>query len=472
MTRTEILGRESSRLRKLGHKGCAYIGKVVSYPAGRYEEVGEMFMDIVFPHCILVLGKRGSGKSYTLGVIAEEFGFLQSKYRDRISVIMVDTMSVFHSLKKENNITEEIRKLATFANLQARGFPDYSRIFMPKSTIEKVREMGRDIAFDNILQLSIKDIEIYDWLSLFNLTPTEPAGVLIARAIDKLRSEKSVFGFQDIFEEIKIQFGDEYLKEGVINLFRMVENIGIFGEVGTPMEEIVRGGQLSILDMGYIGHVSGFDIRNLVVGIISRKLLLERTLHTTVEMQAEASLTPSAGKNIMRKTLPMVYMMLDEAHLFIPRDRKTLSSTPLIDWINLGRHSGLSLLMATQSPSSIDPHVLGQSDLVIAHNISSADDIEALNRIQQTYMKGSRDLRTLVSSMDYLPGLAVIFDDRTRKVEMCRIRPRCSLHLGIDASAIPLSERMGLRSTHEVGVSTRKKRPASEIIKDLQRISD
>ena len=36
MTRTEILGRESSRLRKLGHKGCAYIGKVVSYPAGRW----------------------------------------------------------------------------------------------------------------------------------------------------------------------------------------------------------------------------------------------------------------------------------------------------------------------------------------------------------------------------------------------------------------------------------------------------
>ena len=471
MTRVEVMGREKDKLRNLGKKGCAYIGKVVSYPAGRYEEVGEMFMDIVFPHCILILGKRGSGKSYTLGVLAEEFGFLQSQYRNRISVIMIDTMSVFHSLKKENNITEEIRRLPRFANLQPKGFPEYVRLFVPKATIDRVKELGRKIAFDNVLQLSLKDIEIHDWLTMFDLRPTEPAAVVLARAVDNLRRSKKVFGFNDIYDEVRVQFGDEYLKEGIINLFKMVENGGLFDEVGTPIEDMVRGGQLSVLDLGYLGHAGGFDLRNLVVAILSRKLLQERTLYTTIEMQAEAYMTESAPDNKMKRHLPLVYLMLDEAHLFLPRETKTLSSAPLIDWINLGRHAGLSLIMATQSPSSIDPHVIRQSDIVVAHNITSSDDIDALNKIQQTYMKGSKDLRTLVSTMDYLPGLSVIFDDKTRKVELCRIRPRSSLHLGLDASAIPLSERSGSRGTGQVDVVARKKRPVSEIMRELQQIS-
>ena len=472
MTRTEILGRDRDKLRNLGKKGCAYIGKVVSYPAGRYEEVGELFLDIVFPHCILVLGKRGSGKSYTLGVLAEEFAFLPSQYRNRLSVIMVDTMSVFHSLKKENNITDEIRRLPRFSNLQPVGFPEYVRSFVPKVTVERVRELGRTIAFDNILQLSLMDIEVHDWLTLFDLRPTEPAAVILARAMDNLNRSKKVYGFNDIYDEIRAQFGDEYMKEGIINLFKMVERVELFDEIGTPFNEMVRGGQLTVLDLGYMGHAGGFDLRNLVVAILSRKLLQERTLYTTIEMQAEAYMTESAPDNKMRTHLPLVYLMLDEAHLFLPRDKKTLSSTPLIDWVNMGRHAGLSLIIATQSPSSIDPHVIRQSDIVVAHNITSSDDIEALNRIQQTYMKGSKDLGTLISTMDYMPGLSVVFDDKTRKVELCRIRPRCSLHLGLDASAIPLSERTGLRTTGKVDVVTRKKRPVSEIIRELQEISE
>jgi len=472
MTRIEIMGRDKSRIESLGKKGCAYIGKVVSYPAGRYEEVGELFLDIAFPHCALVLGKRGSGKSYTLGVLAEEFAFLPEQYRNRISVLMVDTMSVFHSMKMENNIPGEVRRLPSFGNLQPKGFPDFVRIFMPKVTVEKAGDMGRKMGYDGLLQLSLADIEVFDWLNLFDLRATEPAGVIVTRVIDTLVRGRSVFGFGDIYDEVRVQFGDDYVKEGVVNLFKMVESTGLFHEVGTRFHELVRGGQLSVLDLGYLGQAGGFDLRGLVVAILTRKILKERTLYTTMEMQAAAELVETERGGKMKRALPLVYMMLDEAHLFMPRGERTLASGPLADWINLGRHAGLSLIMATQSPSTISPTAIGQSDIVPAHNITSTDDLEALGKIQQTYMKGAKDLSSLVSTMEYTPGLAVIFDDKTRKVEMCRVRPRCSLHLGLDSSAIPLSEREGLHGTTRLTVAPRKKKAVSDIIKDLQMISD
>ena len=59
MVREEIFGREESLIEKVGKKGCCYLGKIVSYPAGRYEEGGAIYFDITSPHCILVVGKRG-----------------------------------------------------------------------------------------------------------------------------------------------------------------------------------------------------------------------------------------------------------------------------------------------------------------------------------------------------------------------------------------------------------------------------
>jgi hypothetical protein len=52
-------------------------------------------------------------------------------------------------------------------------------------------------------------------------------------------------------------------------------------------------------------------------------------------------------------------------------------------------------------------------------------------------MSGSTDIQKIVSTMEFKRGLAVLFDDKTRKIEMLRIRPRLTLHTGIDANAIP-----------------------------------
>lgn len=438
MKREEIFGRDESLSRKAGKLGCCYLGKVVSYPAGRYEESGAVYLDLSSPHCMLVVGKRGTGKSYTLGILAEGFGTLDDSIRTNIAVLILDTMSVFHSLKSPNSIEEEIARLEEFDSLAPKDFKDHVKIFLPRLAKEKIESTGKKLNCDKILELSLSDIEIHDWLEFFNLKATEPAGELLVRVFDILLGEKREFGYEDIYEKIEQEQSELEIKRALTNLIKMVERLKIFQKTGCDFNSIVKGGQVSVLDISYLGRIGGFDVRNLILGIIARKLLSERTLYTTLEMQAQANLIDGIDRNTVTKGHPLVYMIIDEAHLFLPSNKRTLSSEVLIDWIKLGRHPGLSLIMATQEPSALHESAIRQSDILLAHNVTSNDDIAALGKAKQSFMSGNKDIQKIVSSMEFKKGLAVLFDDKTRKIEMIKIRPRMSLHAGMDASALNL----------------------------------
>ena len=63
-------------------------------------------------------------------------------------------------------------------------------------------------------------------------------------------------------------------------------------------------------------------------------------------------------------------------------------------WAKEGRQPGLSLAVASQQPSAIDPEVLSQCDIILSHKLTSRDDVAALNSLSQDYM-GS-ELRTYI----------------------------------------------------------------------------
>ena len=96
--------------------------------------------------------------------------------------------------------------------------------------------------------------------------------------------------------------------------------------------------------------------------------------------------------------------------------------------------------MVNQEPSSIHESAIRQADIIISHIITSHDDVDALSKAKQTFMTGGRDIQKSVATMEYKKGLAGVFDDKSRKIEMCMVRPRLSLHTGVDASAMPPEE--------------------------------
>ncbi|WP_276255045.1 ATP-binding protein [Halomontanus rarus] len=68
-------------------------GNLGSYRALDGSEGARLLLDLDGPHAMLIVGKRGYGKSYTLGVVAEELA-----RSDGVAPVIVDPMGVFATL--------------------------------------------------------------------------------------------------------------------------------------------------------------------------------------------------------------------------------------------------------------------------------------------------------------------------------------------------------------------------------------
>ena len=76
-----IIGRTPADKEKFEDKGLIYIGKGY-VTMGNYTSLSNhLWMDVVKSHVVLISGKRGSGKSYSIGVLAEEISDLPKEER-------------------------------------------------------------------------------------------------------------------------------------------------------------------------------------------------------------------------------------------------------------------------------------------------------------------------------------------------------------------------------------------------------
>ena len=57
----------------------------------------DVYMDALRPHVILICGKRGYGKSYTMGTLLEELVLLQSNIN--IATLVIDTRGIFWTMR-------------------------------------------------------------------------------------------------------------------------------------------------------------------------------------------------------------------------------------------------------------------------------------------------------------------------------------------------------------------------------------
>ncbi|MCX6711383.1 MAG: ATP-binding protein, partial [Candidatus Woesearchaeota archaeon] len=140
-----------------------------------------------------------------------------------------------------------------------------------------------------------------------------------------------------------------------------------------------------------------------------------------------------------QRKFPLVWLVVDEAHEFIPRQGKTLASDPLITILREGRQPGISLILASQQPGKIHTDVMTQSDIVISHRITAKIDIDALGMLMQSYMRMGLD--KVLNNLPRVSGAAIIFDDTNERMYPMRIRPRVSWHGGASPSAVEVKEK-------------------------------
>lgn len=425
-----IVGRDNADKKKFGMQGLVQLGKGY-VTMGSYTSLSnKIWMDVARTHVVLVAGKRGSGKSYTLGVIAEELANLEGETARNIGSLIFDTMGIFWTMKFKNE--KEADLLASW-KLETKSLP--VRVLVPAGRREEYRK--KNIPLDDVFAIGASELESDDWVSTFNLSMTSLEGTLIATVISDLRKDQGSYTLRDIINRLETNpHASKETKTVVRALFEAAGTWGIFAEQGhgTKIADLIKPGATTILDLSTYSSTGSFNVRALVIGLVSRKLFIQRMdARKQEEMQALQHGVDYQSYAMERET-PLIWLFIDEAHEFLPREGKTPATEALVQILREGRQPGISLVLATQQPGQIHKDVMTQSDIVLSHKVTSQQDVESLNEIMQTYL-----LETIKKKMDDLPNLkgsAIILDDNSERIYAMRMRPRLTWHGGEAPTAI------------------------------------
>lgn len=415
-----IIGRDDSDKKRFGKKGLIYLGKGY-VRMGNYTSLSNLiWMDVARSHVVLISGKRGSGKSYSISVMAEELTSLPSEVKQNIAPLIFDTMGIFWTMKYKN---EKDKELLKEWNLKPKNVP--VRVFVPEGKFEEYEKS--QIPVDEKFALKASELDAGDWLLTFNLGFIEPVSILIERTLTKLKEKKKDFDIQDILEKIKKADDLEETKKAASALFEAADSWGIFakkGKKGTQIKDLLKAGETTVLDISCFSSLASFNVRALVIGLISRKLFAERM---DARKKEEIEAIHNLGIYSEKKKMPLVWIFIDEAHEFIGLE-KTPATDALIQLLREGRQPGISLVLATQQPGVIHRDVMTQSDIVISHRVTAQPDIESLNNIMQTYLTSS--IKKHIDDLPDLKGSAIILDDNSERIYPVRIRPKFTWHGG------------------------------------------
>lgn len=426
------IGRDSADKKIFQDRGLVYIGKGY-VQMGQYTSLSnKILLDVARSHVVLVAGKRGSGKSYTLGVIAEELANLPKEASQNIGSLIFDTMGIYWTMKYRN---EKDKSLLEDWELKPRNLP--VKIFVPFGHYDSY--IGKGIPVDEGFALDVKEMQPEDWILTFGLDIINPVAILIQRVLTKLKNREN-FDIDIIISELERDTRSSLeTRNAAIGFFEAADTWGVFARASenvkpTEVQDLVSGGKTTVLDLSVYNAVGAFNIRALVISLLSRKVFNQRMSARKKEETDAVGKGLSLISGVERKEYPLTWIFIDEAHEFLPMDKKTVATDALIQLLREGRQPGISLVLATQQPGQIHKDVMTQSDIVIAHRVTSKQDLDALNYIMQSYV-----IESIKRQMDELPtlkGSAIVLDDNSERIYPMRMRPRFTWHGGEAPTAI------------------------------------
>lgn len=435
-----IVGRNESDKKAFGKRGLVYLGKNF-VTMGNYTSLSNpIFMDVARSHVVLVSGKRGSGKSYTLGVLAEALSDLGVEESGNVGSLIFDTMGIYWTMKYKN-----LKDDALLEEWGLRAKNTRVKVFAPMGYFTEFKDKGIDV--DAEFAIKISDLVASDWVNLFELKFTDQVAVLIENVISGLQrqvenEELKGFGFENIFN--RIGKADKFSKEvrnAVVSLFEAAESWGVFSEErGTEVRDLVEAGVSTVIDLSMYASIGSFNVRALIIGLVSKKIFDERMAARKDEEISAVQHGADYARYQVRREMPLVWIFIDEAHEFLPHEDvgKTPATDALVQLLREGRQPGVSMVLATQQPGKIHSDVMTQSDIVISHRVTAERDVRALNEITQSYMRS--DIAAKINGLPHLKGSAIILDDNSERIYPMRVRPRFTWHGGEAPMAIRKGE--------------------------------
>ena len=443
-----------------------YLGKQAEAP---YRNI---WMDTRGAHALYVMGKRRSGKSYTLGVLAEGLAarsWLRQGERKQ-GVLILDTINVY--------LTMPFSVEATFA-AQSEDVKHMRRwrleTEMPKLTL--FRPTGTvlpDEVASTEVSLRASDLGSEEWCGLFEADPfADPLGHLITELHAKVsvdgyvdsRSGKAIGANPDfvlpdlvtaLLYDTDLQRYHQTTRESLRRRLESVRRLPVFSDQGFDIRQLIVPGQISVLLLRELDA----QLRSVLVALIVKKMMQLRGAAEQQERMRDIHLARAAklreGSESPReeeeaaeedgrlagKGLQRCWLIIDEAHNYIPAIGMVPSRRPLKKYVDEGRNLGLSIVVATQQPSGLDPSIQRNADMLLVHSLSHRDDIQAAEGMINTAAPQHLVLstkqrfeggRTFEGAVRNLPlGYALASTDRANRLIPVCIRPRITVHGGAD----------------------------------------
>lgn len=302
---------------RLGYTEQQKLGKV-------YRE--DFWLDVTESIVAIMLGKRGSGKTWLLRRIMD-----MAYYTGFSPVIPCDVKNEFvASLYPANQKQQELFGL----NEVARPTP--VKVFFP-------RFLGDPPSQNQSFQIGLYDLTYSDLLTLFGLSES---GSSIAQTttllhIYNLIRDENVGTMNEFVEELEQM---EDATPATKRALKMIANNIIRNDIiGTDftinLNSIFANQEIPVLDLlGY--EELGLNTAAAYVAIFLRKVM-------------------TARRNKLIKN--PLFVLIDEAHEFCNKKKDISSREEIQKMVNLSRTWGISLVLATQNMEDIPPKIMRQA---------------------------------------------------------------------------------------------------------------
>ena len=397
------------RVAKLGTALSVKLGRAFDSISGEVRLGEEVFVDANEPHMILICGKRGFGKSYTMGVIAEGLLMLPDEARAALSMVIIDAMGVFWTIQQPSQ--EPLENFKTW-DLEPRGYA--VTVYYPEGLAEKYRPYAQ--FFHKGFQLYPSELELPDWLYLMDIGEGQAQAAVLSQVLKRAKAIRGrYYSLDDIAEALEQVGAPDNILSALDRKLEKVRTWGIFSDRGQRIEDVFQPGSCLIFDLSGAGELP-WNVRALLTALLCKKMYGKRAFVRTNE-----EISRIFGRQV-EITFPLVWLFIDEAHLFAPAERSTPATEPLLEWVRQGRRPGLSLVAATQQPGALDRRILSQCDTLIIQRLTAGQDSAAIgSKISEIY--GARSIGEYMKLLPREPGYAIVLNDLTEEVVPVRIRP-------------------------------------------------
>lgn len=378
------------------------IGHLIGYEKGDSRVPVFLDIDKISTEHLALLAMTGAGKSYTIGRIAE---LMLAQFNASIVVFdphgeygnvfrngkihLTDITKVLEEDKEELEITQKVicEKLEDNGGI---------KIYAPKNKNSDIKYSEQYKA----LTLRLDDLKFGE---LKNILPnmSEPQERLFFQAYkywktnfpDDSRSPEDLLAILgnkfdkfkaslQISEEEKSALNRRSASIIALRLRNLIQEANIFWYPGKEIVDIKSivglkneksSGQISIIDLQSMSK----EAMQVVIALICNKIL-------------------NSSADLINPIRP-VFLIFEEAHLFIPSKTDSISM-PIIKKISSeGRKFGVGMCVISQRPSKLDPDVTSQCNTIIIMRIKNPDD--------QRFLKASSDLLS-ESDLQEIPSLS------------------------------------------------------------------